>query len=240
MAEIRVCADPGSLAVEVAEHFVALAKEAVAARGVFSVALAGGATPRAGYALLATKEYAVRVDWSRIHVFWGDERCVPPDNMDSNYRMAREALLDGVPLPAKNVHRMRGEMATEDSASDYEKTLRLFFGDDLPRFDLVLLGMGRDGHTASLFPGMAVLDEERRWVVAHYEDSVGGWRVTLTPFVINAALNVTFIVSGEAKAKRVAQVLKGPYLPKALPVQLINPVEGRLLWLLDAEAATLL
>ena len=145
-----------------------------------------------------------------------------------------------MPLPAQNVHRVRGETTPEYAASEYEKTLRVFFGDDLPRFDLVMLGMGGDGHTASLFAGTAALSEQRRWVVANHEDSVRGWRVTLTPIAINAALNVTFIVSGEAKAMGVAQVLKGPYLPKALPVQLINPVEGRLLWLLDAEAATLL
>ena len=240
MGEVRILPNAEHLAIAAAEHFIALAGEAIAARGLFSVAFAGGSTPRATYALLATEEYAGRVDWSRVHVFWGDERCVPPEHVDSNYRMARETLLDDVPLPAQNVHRVHGEMAPEDAASDYEKTLRLFFGDDVPRFDLVLLGMGSDGHTASLFPGMAMLHEERRWAVAHHVDSVRGWRVTLTPVVINVALNVIFIVSGETKAKRVALVLKGPYLPKALPVQLISPVDGRLLWLLDAAAATLL
>lgn len=240
MGEVRILPDSKRLAIAAAKHFVVLAKEAIGARGLFSVALAGGSTPRAAYALLATEEYAERIDWSRVHVFWGDERCVPPDNTDSNYRMARETLLDGVPLLAQNVHRVRGEMAPEDAASDYEYRLRQFFGDDLPRFDLVLLGMGGDGHTASLFPGTAALCEQRRWAVAHYVDSVRGWRVTLTPVVINGALNVTFIVSGEAKAERMAQVLKGPYPPEALPAQLISPVDGRLLWLLDAEAAALL
>jgi len=217
MREVRILPDAKRLAIATAENFVALAGEAIAARGLLSVALAGGSTPRAAYALLATEEYAVRVDWSRVHVFWGDERCVPPDNTDSNYRIARETLLDSVPLSAQNVHRVRGEMAPEDAASDYGKTLRLFFGDDLPCFDLVLLGMGSDGHTASLFPGTTILHEETRWAVAHYVDSAHGWRVTLTPVVISGALNVIFIVSGKAKAERVAQVLKGPYPPEALP-----------------------
>ena len=181
MGEVRIFPDSRRLAIVAVEHFVALAGEAIAARGLFAVALAGGSTPRAAYMLLATEEYAVRVDWGRVHVFWGDERCVPPAHMDSNYRMARETLLDGVPLPAQNVHRMHGEMIPEDAASDYEKTLRLFFGDDLPRFDLVLLGMGSDGHTASLFPGMAILREERRWAVAHYVETQYADGASLSP-----------------------------------------------------------
>jgi 6-phosphogluconolactonase len=251
VSEFRVTPDAVSLARAAAEYFVTVAIEAIAARGWFAVVLSGGSTPRATYALLSTEEFASRVDWSRVHIFWGDERCVPPDHSDSNYRMAREALLDHVLLPACNVHRIRGEMNPEEAAADYERALRSFFGwqprgkeigDErpVPRFDLVLLGMGEDGHTASLFPGTAALHEGTRWVVAHYVDKLGAWRVTLTLVAINAAAHVVFIVSGAGKAERLQQVLAGPYQPDVLPAQLIRPGGGHLLWLVDAAAAVLL
>ena len=235
MAEIRTYPDADSLARAAAGHFIILAAEAIAARGLFSVALSGGSTPRATYALLSTEELSARLDWSRVHVFWGDERCVPPDHPDSNYRMAREALLDHVPLPVGNVHRIRSEINPEEAAADYERTLHDFFArhpeGPIPRFDLILLGMGEDGHTASLFPGTAVLCEQTRWVVAHYVDTLCAWRITLTPVVINAAAQVTFIVSGAGKADRLRQVLAGPHRPDALPAQIVRPTDGRLLWL---------
>ena len=240
MGEVRILPDAERLAIAAAEHFVALAGEAIAARGLFSVALAGGSTPRAAYVLLATEEYAVRVDWSRVHVFWGDERCVPPDHLDSNYRMAREVLLDHVSVPQQNVHRLHGEACSGDVEALYEVELRKVFRAGVPRLDLVMLGMGQDGHTASLFPGTEVLDEQRLWVVAHYVDSVLGWRVTLSPLVINAARNVIFIISGADKSDAVREVLEGPSQPYLLPAQLVNPDEGHLLWLLDEEAAALL
>lgn len=228
--------DADRLARATAEHFVTLAAEAIAARGQFAVALAGGSTPRAAYALLAAEE----VDWSRVHVFWGDERCVPPDHLDSNYCLAREALLEHVPLPVGNVHRIRGEINPEQAAADYERTLCSFFAqrpeEPTARFDLILLGMGEDGHTASLFPGTAALHEQTRWVVAHYVDKLRAWRVTLTPVVINAAAQVTFIVSGAGKADQLRQVLTGPYQPDTLPSQIVRPTDGRLLWLTDAAA----
>jgi 6-phosphogluconolactonase len=155
------------------------------------VALAGGSTPRAAYALLATEEFAARVDWSRVHVLWGDERCVPPDDPDSNYRMAREALLDKIPIPTENVHRIRGELPPDEAAAAYQAELEAVLGAG-GRFDLVLLGMGVDGHTASLFPGTAALHEGERWVVAAFVDKLSAWRVTLTPVVLNAAAQVTF------------------------------------------------
>jgi 6-phosphogluconolactonase len=248
MVEIRTYPDAASLAWAAAEHFVTLAVEAIAARGQFAVALSGGSTPRATYALLASDEFAARVDWSRVHVFWGDERCVPPDHPDSNYQMAREALLDHVPLPARNVHRIRGEINPKEAAADYEHMLRSFFArnprgkvarDDepIPRFDLVLLGMGEDGHTASLFPATAALHEQTRWVVAYYVDKLSAWRVTLTPVAINAAAHVTFVVFGAAKAERLREVLAKPYQPDALPAQIVRPANGHLLWLADAGAA---
>ena len=241
MSEFRVYPDGASLARAAAEHFATLATEALAARGRFAVALSGGSTPHPTYALLASPEFAGRVDWPRVHVFWGDERGVPPDHPDSNYRMAREALLDHVPLPAHNVHRIHGEMEPQQAAAGYEHTLRAFFaqhpGRPSPRFDLILLGMGDDGHTASLFPGTAALHEGARWVVAHYVHKLRVWRVTLTPVAINAAAHVTFLVSGAGKAERLRQVLNGPYQPDVLPVQIVRPTDGRLLWLADAAAA---
>lgn len=233
MAEVKTYPDAERLARAAAEHFVTQAAEAIAARGQFTVALAGGSTPRATYALLAAEE----VDWPSVHVFWGDERCVPPDHPDSNYRLAREALLDHVPLTTGNVHRIRGEISPEEAAADYERTLRSFFArrpeGPTARFDLILLGMGEDGHTASLFPGTAALHEQTRWVVAHYVDKLRAWRVTLTPVVINAAAQVTFIVAGAGKAERLREVLTGPYRPDALLAQVVRPTDGCLLWLTD-------
>ncbi|MFB0537295.1 MAG: 6-phosphogluconolactonase [Anaerolineae bacterium] len=235
MAEIRTYPDAASLARAVAEHFITLATAAIAARRRFVVALSGGSTPRATYALLATEEFATRVDWSRVQVFWGDERCLSPDHPDSNYRMAREVLLDKIPIPPGNVHRIRGELPPDQAAATYQTELEAVLGAG-GRFDLILLGMGADGHTASLFPDTAALHEQTRWVVAHYVDKLRAWRVTLTPVAINAATHVTFIVSGPGKAERLQQVLAEPYQPDALPAQIIRPTDGHLLWLVDAAA----
>jgi len=247
MEGVEVYPDASQLAHAVADHFVILAREAIETRGRFAVALAGGSTPKAAYTLLASHEYTARVDWSRVHVFWGDERCVPPDHPDSNYRMAREAMLDHVSLPQENIHRMRGELGPGQAASKYEDVLRAFFSPPsrdrkapTPGFDLILLGMGDDGHTASLFPGTAAIHEETRWVVAHYVEKLEAWRITLTPVVINTATNVTFVVSGSGKAERLRQVLTGPYQPDFLPAQIVDPHAGRLHWRVDRAAASLL
>jgi 6-phosphogluconolactonase len=228
-----------------AERFVACAGAAVRANGRFVVALSGGSTPERLYALLAAAPYAGRVDWPRVHVFWGDERCVPPDDRASNYRMARAALLDRVPVPEENVHRMRGEDDPVAAAAAYEQELRkVFVTPDGPpacsagrRFDLVLLGMGDNGHTASLFPGTPAVHETEHWVMAQYVEAVSMWRLTLTPVVINAGAEVMFLVSGANKAAMLRRVLKGPYEPTALPAQAIAPHHGRLRWLVDASAA---
>ena len=233
---IRTCPGSDRLARAAAEHFVTLAARGRGLRRRFAVALAGGSTPRAAYALLATEEFAARVDWSRVHVFWGDERCVPPDDPDSNYRMAREALLDKIPIPTENVHRIRGELPPDEAAAAYQAELEAVLGAG-GRFDLVLLGMGVDGHTASLFPGTAALHEGERWVVAAFVDKLSAWRVTLTPVVLNAAAQVTFVVSGAGKAEQLREVLAGPYQPDVLPAQMVRPTDGRLLWLVDAAAA---
>ncbi len=224
-----------------AERIVDAAREAITSRGRFTWVLSGGSTPRRLYTLLASGRFATRVDWPHVHFFWGDERCVPPDHAESNYRMARETLLDAVAPPPENVHRMRGEEEPSRAAASYEQLLREVFdarkGASPPRFDLVLLGMGADGHTASLFPGTAPVSERTRWVMANQVEGVAPWRLTLTPVIINAAAQVVFLVSGAGKADRLRQVLQGTPGTEALPAQRIQPSRGELLWLVDSDAA---
>ena len=235
---VRVFETAEELGAAAAARFVGLAREAVAERGSFSVALAGGQTPRRVYELLAGPELSAQVSWPDVHVFFGDERCVPPDDPDSNYRMARETLLSRVPVPAENVHRIEGRGDAAAGASLYEDELRGFFGDtDWPRFDLVLLGMGDDGHTASLFPSTPALDERRAWVAANRVGRLGAWRVTLTAPALNAARHVVFLVTGAGKAARLREVLCGERDPARLPAQLIWPADGTLEWFIDKGAA---
>jgi 6-phosphogluconolactonase len=231
------------MARAVANRFAAIATEAVSARGRFTAALSGGKTPVALYTLLAKAPYMPHLPWARVHLFWGDERCVPPDHADSNYRMTRESLLDHVPIPPANIHRMPGEMDPAEAAARYEERLREFFvthGDGFPVFDFFLLGLGEDGHTASLFPGTRSIRESARWVVGHYVDAQKGWRITLTPPVINAARMVAFIVAGAGKAAVMKEILEGPFRPDTLPAQIVRPAGGDLVWMLDREAAALL
>lgn len=240
---IQVAPDPASFARTAAEQITAIARDAIAAGGRFTIALSGGNTPRPIYALLATDQFSRQIDWARVQVFWGDERCVPPDDPESNYRMAKETLLDHVPLPPANVHRMHGEDDPVQAAAAYGQALRSVFGGDPEGgpppsgFDLVLLGMGDNGHTASLFPGEAAVREQQRWVVAEQIAAVSMWRMTLTPPILNAAANVTFLVAGADKAEPLHQVIEGPYQPDVLPSQAIRPVHGSLTWLLDEAAA---
>ena len=234
-----------ALAKEAAQRFARSAGDAVNSRGRFVVALSGGTTPRILYTQLAGPLYAATVPWPLIQVLWGDERCVPPNQAASNYRMAREALLDHVPIPAANVHRIRGEENPVAAARAYEQELRRLLGTsqgpprDSPeaRIDLVLLGLGDDGHTASLFPGAPRVTDGEPWVIAHRTDTEPPWRVTLTPVIINAAAEILFLVSGAEKAVIVQRVLEGPRRPDELPAQLIAPAHGRVHWLLDGAAA---
>jgi 6-phosphogluconolactonase len=241
--QIKVLQNHDALVQNAAERFVASAVDAIRAHGRFHVALSGGRTPKSLYALLATDRYAARVDWPRVHVFWGDERCVPPADPMSNYRMVRETLIDRVPLPAENVHRIRGEDDPVAAAAVYERELRHVLGTSAgpptpdARFDLILLGMGDDGHTASLFPGLTAVGEHERWVMAQYVAAVSMWRVTCTPVLFNAAAAVVFLVSGREKAETLRQVLEGPYQPELLPAQVVAPRDGSVCWLLDAAAA---
>jgi len=224
---LSVLADLEAISREAARRFVAQA----AAVNPFTVALAGGSTPRRLYEMLAQQPLSDQVPWSRVHVFWGDERCVPPDHADSNYRMAREALLDRVPIPPGNVHRIRGEIDPQQAAADYAAELASVLGPD-GRLDLALLGMGDDGHTASLFPGSTALAERERNVVAVHVDKLQSWRVTLTLPTLNAARQVLFLVSGAGKAQALTRVQAG----ERLPAGLVRPTDGHLIWLVDQQA----
>jgi len=233
-----------ALSREAAARFQRLAADSIAAAGHFSVALSGGSTPLVLYRLLAEPPLREAIDWSRVHLFWGDERFVPPDHPDSNYRAAQEALVSRVPIPTENVHPIPTEAPDpETAAAQYEDTLRRLFAapeGETPRFDLVLLGLGPDGHTASLFPGSPALDEHKRLVVATYLLRLASWRITLTPPVLRGARNVIFLVSGPDKAATLRDVLEGSYEPHRLPAQLAQPDQGDLTWLADEAAASLL
>lgn len=241
--EVVILPDAAALADQAARRVVALATTAVAQRERFAVALAGGATPAGLYRLLAQAPFCNQIDWQRTLVFFGDERCVPPDHAWSNYRMARDALLDAAPLPPANIFRVAGELAPEAAAAAYAATLRRVFtlrGATRPCFDLILLGLGDDGHTASLFPGMPALDEQRRLVVV---SPVPGDarpvipRITFTYPVLNAARHVLFLVAGAAKATAVAAALTGPEPAEPVPARRVQPRAGQLTWLLDQAAA---
>jgi 6-phosphogluconolactonase len=237
--EIKVLPTPDAVAREAAERVLRAADEAITLRGRFTIALCGGSAPKPLYELLATDDYRRAIDWAKVEVFWGDERCVPPDHDESNYRMARDLMLAKLPIPGDNVYRIRGEIEPEAAAKEYGLMLKEKFDDD-GGLDLILLGMGEDGHTASLFPNTGALDEAKHRVVAHFvERSTTGksWRITMTAPFINRARNVIILVTGASKAKRLAEVLEGPRDPHRLPIQLIAPQSGQLTWLIDAASA---
>jgi len=222
-----------------AERVIRAAGAAITARGRFDWGLAGGSTPAALYRLLASDGYRERVEWSRVHFFWSDERSVPPQHADSNYRMAREALLDAVAPASAHVHRIAGELAPAEAAERYTAELASSFGLEpsagFPSFDLLLLGMGPDGHTASLFPGTPALSETRRWVVANEVRALGTTRLTFSLPLLNASRAVLFLVAGADKAERLEQVLSERADPP-LPAQLVRPRGGAPDWLVDAAA----
>ncbi len=238
---IRIFTDKEALSEDAAHEFVRCAREAVAGRGRFTVALSGGSTPKRLYQLLAAEPFRAQVDWSRVEFFWGDERCVPPDHPDSNYRMAREAMLAHLPIPAVHVHRTEAERPDLDAAArDYEAAIAGLFGvsrtAEPPALDLVLLGMGPDGHTASLFPHTKALDETTRWVVPNSVPQLHTTRMTMTRPILNRAREVLFLMAGGDKAERLVEVLTDPSDPKRLPSQSIQP-DGPLVWFVDRAAA---
>jgi 6-phosphogluconolactonase len=238
--EVRILEDAGAVARAAAAELCRLATAAVAERDRFTVALSGGSTPRLLFREVASAPPG-SLPWEKVHLFWGDERTVPPDHPDSNFRMAHEELLSRVAIPTANIHRMRGEDPDPvAAAADYEADLLDFFGlrpRQLPRFDLVLLGMGVDGHTASLFPGSEALLETERLVAAPWIAQLGTQRLTLAARVFNQAACVVFLVSGGDKAATLKRVLEGPRHPLELPSQLVAPGDGELVWLIDTAAA---
>jgi 6-phosphogluconolactonase len=235
---LKILKSPGDLARAAAEYFVARCREAVEERGAFTIALSGGSTPRLLFALLADLDQPFReqIAWARIHFFWSDERHVPPDHPDSNYRMANEAMLSQVPVTKENIHRVPSENPNATQvASEYEQTLVKTTQQSLPRMDLILLGLGPDGHTASIFPGSDVLHETKRLVAAPWVEKFHTYRITMTPPLLNNGASVVFLVSGSEKATIVKEALQGP---EKYPAQAVKPTNGELLWMLDEDAAS--
>jgi 6-phosphogluconolactonase len=240
-AEIRILTTPQELFAAAAEEVIRSANEAVAARGRFTIALSGGSTPKSLFNLLATNARTT-LPWDRMFFFWGDERHVPPTDPDSNYRMADETMLSKIPVAAGNVFRIPAENPDAAAAAEaYEKTLRKFFQvgpDAVPRFDLILLGMGPDGHTASLFPGTAALQERSRLVVANWVEKLKTHRLSFTLPVLNAAYCVAFLVSGMDKAAVLKTVLEDDVPGEQYPAKMVNPSSGKLIWFVDRAAAS--
>lgn len=238
MSDIRVLNDAASVAEAAAEAVVTAAREAIGERGAFSLVLSGGSTPKLLYQLLTSEPFASQIDWRKWELYFGDERTVPPDHAESNYRMASEALLSRAPIDPQKVYRMKGEGDPMQSAIEYGKRLKARFGEDGP--DVTLLGMGDDGHTASLFPFTPALDETHHRCTAQFvEKSTTGanWRITLTAPFINRSEQVLALVTGASKAARVKEVLQGSFDPRRLPIQLIQPTSGKMIWMLDEAAA---
>jgi 6-phosphogluconolactonase len=244
-SRVEVLPDADALATAAAERFAVAVERSIGETGRFVVALAGGSTPRRTYERLAREPFASRIPWPLVHVIWGDERCVAPTDADSNYRMAREALLAHVPVPEANVHRIHGEDDPDAAAASYEHVLRALLRtpSGAPssalgrRIDLVLLGLGDNGHTASLFPESSAARETVRWVVADNVDASPPKRISLTAPLLNAASEVIFLVAGAGKAGMLSRVIDGPRNPLELPAQLIAPSAGEVIWLADRAAA---
>jgi 6-phosphogluconolactonase len=237
--QIAIYPDTNSLSHEAAQSIVRLANEAIVTRGRFSIALSGGSTPKVLYGLLATEPYLGQVNWSSVEIFWSDERCVPPDDAESNYAMANEVLLSKLPIQSRQVHRMPAEKADRDAASqEYTSEMQRVFGTNgIPAFDLIQLGMGPEGHTASLFPHQQSLHEQQRLVMPVSVPKPPPLRLTFTPPLLNAARHVLFVVTGSEKAEAVQAVLEGPYQPEEYPAQFVRPTTGEVTWMLDTAAA---
>jgi 6-phosphogluconolactonase len=243
--EIRILPDGAAIARRAAQEFVQAAAAAVRAKGSFNVSLAGGSTPKALYSLLVNDPtLRSQVPWDKIHLFFGDERHVPPDHPDSNFRMATEAMISKSPLKPDQVTRIKGEYPDADQAAlEYERALREYFKlkeGEYPRFDLLLAGMGNEGHTLSLFPGTKALHADARIVVRNWIGKLCTERITLTAPAASNAAEIIFMVTGADKACALKSVLEGPYEPEQLPAQLLQPKNGKLLWLVDAAAGSML
>jgi 6-phosphogluconolactonase len=240
--EVRRLATPQELFQAAADEVLHAASEAIAKRGRFTIALSGGSTPRSLYSLIAANA-ATSAPWNKVFFFWGDERHVGPKDAESNYRMVEESLLSKIQVPAENIFRIPAENPDAAAAADaYEQTLRKFFqvssSGEFPRFDVILLGIGPDGHTASLFPQTAALSEKSRWVVANWVEKLNTHRITLTLPVLNQARSVAFLVSGTDKAAALHEVLEGKAPGEQYPSKLVRPVDGKLFWFVDRGAAS--
>jgi 6-phosphogluconolactonase len=232
---IQVCSDPESLSEAAARLFVKRSRRAVQVQNQFSVALAGGHTPERTYQILSRPPFYEQVPWTKVHVFWSDECYVPPDDPRSNAHIAHYALLDRVPIPPDHIHPIRCNRNPQQAAEEYETLLRDFFAGRSPSFDLIFLGLGENGHTASIFPGTPAVKEQEHWVIAVFVAEQAMWRITMTPSLINYAAMVTFLVAGTAKARALQRVLDGPFEPYDQPAQLIQPVSGDLNWIVDEK-----
>jgi 6-phosphogluconolactonase len=238
--KIITCRDAADLSERAAQEFVRLARQAIQSAGRFTVALSGGSTPKALYTRLASADYAEQIHWERAHLFWGDERCVGPDHSESNYRMVRESLLANISIPAENVHRMAGEKDPQVAALEYEAELRGVFelkGGALPRFDLILLGLGDDGHTASLFPGSEALNVTEHLVAVAYVEKLKAHRLTLTFPVLNEGAEIVFLIAGASKAAVVKDLFGRQENATNYPAARIQPRAGKLVWMITADAA---
>ncbi len=236
-AQVRTFSDPEALSRAAADLFITLAKQHIAAAGRFTVALSGGSSPKQLYSLLGSPSYRESVPWSQVYFFWADERCVPPGHPESNYKLAFDTFLSLIPLPGANIHRIKGEEGPVAAAQSYEEDLKNFFiGPGVPAFDLIMLGVGEDGHTASLFPGSLLLQETSRVAVPVHLERLKRDRVTLTLPVLNHATRVIFLASGRAKADVVCEILDENNA-RRYPAGLVRPVNGEVTWFIDREAA---
>jgi 6-phosphogluconolactonase len=236
----EIVSDISSLSSTAAGIVLQSARQAISERGRFSIALSGGSTPRALYALLAQPPWLDLIDWGRVDIFWGDERCVPPNHPDSDYGMARSELLERLPPENKlSIHRLEGELEPDEAAQRYEKVLKTYFGlAPAASFDLLLLGLGEDGHTASLFPHTQPINETRKWVRAHFVAQLSSFRLTLTPPILNLSRTVLFLVAGKKKAAVLAKVIYGERDIDQLPAQVIRTASDDIIWLVDQDAAS--
>ena len=234
---IKVFKDENKLSRAAADFFVDCAKKSINEKGKFSVVLSGGSSPKQTYELLASKDYINKVEWSKVHVFWGDERYVPKDDSRSNSKMAIDTFLSKVQIPNEQINSILYSVSPEASAIQYQNVLIDFFNHDDPSFDLIFLGLGENGHTASLFPHTSVLNN-KEWIKEVFVEEQDMYRITMTSTLINKAANIVFLVFGKDKSKTVSEVIEGEYQPDTLPAQLIKPEKGNLYWYLDKKAAS--
>ena len=238
--EIKVFSTTAQLFNAAALFIIETADKAIEENGRFVISLSGGHTPAQLFTLLSTPPYCTQMQWKKTFVFWGDERCVPSNDEQNNAHMAKSLLLEKVDMPAANIFPVAVDLPPAKAALDYEKKIKDFFGEDLPRFDVTLLGLGEDGHTASIFPGNKMLGWESGLVKEVYQDEQKMFRISMTPYLLNLSHNILFLVTGNAKAEILEKVLAGAYQPGKYPAQLIKPSDGKLLWFIDKESASVL